>query len=84
MQTLNVSLFKLGTEDEDTRFEMDLENIEAFEENLKRQSMLKEEEESLAKAIDFAEFYGYLPKPSKKTLTPPRLYGYTPKSERNN
>ena len=31
---LNLSLFKLGTEDYDTRFEMDLENIEVFEKNL--------------------------------------------------
>lgn len=34
MKALNLSLFKLGTEDYDTRFEMDLENIEAFETNL--------------------------------------------------
>lgn len=34
-QPFDINLYKLGSEDPDTRFDMDIENIEAFEDNLR-------------------------------------------------
>ena len=41
-QPFDKSLYQLGTEDPDTRFDMDMLNIEVFEENLEREKLKAE------------------------------------------